>query len=77
MLPGYGDTGAAIVNHPDIDKIAFTGTGHLGSYSGKGELDNCVFTVDDRKTQRKISLIGLDHHHRLLPCQATLLLAMS
>lgn len=24
MLPGYGDTGAAIVDHPDVDKVAFT-----------------------------------------------------
>ena len=28
--PGEGDTGAAIVNHPDIDKIAFTGSTEVG-----------------------------------------------
>ncbi|KAH9640805.1 hypothetical protein HF086_001966 [Spodoptera exigua] len=26
MLPGFGDAGAALVDHPDIDKIAFTGS---------------------------------------------------
>jgi aldehyde dehydrogenase (NAD+) len=31
MLPGYGPTaGAAIANHMDIDKIAFTGSGEVG-----------------------------------------------
>lgn len=26
IVPGFGDTGAAIVRHPDVDKIAFTGS---------------------------------------------------
>ncbi|HEY1629541.1 MAG TPA: aldehyde dehydrogenase family protein [Tepidisphaeraceae bacterium] len=30
ILSGGGDTGAAIVNHPDIDKIAFTGSTEVG-----------------------------------------------
>ena len=30
IVTGYGDTGAAIVNHPDIDKIAFTGSTAVG-----------------------------------------------
>lgn len=30
IVTGYGDTGAAIVNHPDIDKIAFTGSTGVG-----------------------------------------------
>jgi aldehyde dehydrogenase (NAD+) len=30
ILTGGGDTGAAIVNHPDIDKIAFTGSTEVG-----------------------------------------------
>ncbi|KAF9797089.1 hypothetical protein SFRURICE_013556, partial [Spodoptera frugiperda] len=30
MLPGYGDAGAALVDHPDIDKIAFTGSTEVG-----------------------------------------------
>lgn len=31
ILPGYGPTaGAAITNHPDIDKVAFTGSTEVG-----------------------------------------------
>lgn len=30
IVTGHGDTGAAIVNHPDIDKIAFTGSTAVG-----------------------------------------------
>lgn len=30
ILTGYGDTGASIVNHDDVDKIAFTGSTGVG-----------------------------------------------
>ena len=30
IITGPGDTGAAIVNHPDVDKIAFTGSTEVG-----------------------------------------------
>ena len=30
IITGQGDTGAAIVNHPDVDKIAFTGSTEVG-----------------------------------------------
>lgn len=30
IVTGFGDTGAMIVNHPDIDKIAFTGSTEVG-----------------------------------------------
>lgn len=30
IVTGYGDTGASIVNHPDVDKIAFTGSTNVG-----------------------------------------------
>lgn len=30
IVTGFGDTGAAIVNHPQIDKIAFTGSTDVG-----------------------------------------------
>jgi aldehyde dehydrogenase (NAD+) len=30
ILTGAGETGAAIVNHPDVDKIAFTGSTEVG-----------------------------------------------
>lgn len=30
IVTGYGDTGAAVVNHSDVNKIAFTGSTHVG-----------------------------------------------
>lgn len=30
VITGYGKTGAALVNHPDVDKIAFTGSTGVG-----------------------------------------------
>jgi aldehyde dehydrogenase (NAD+) len=30
IVTGFGDTGAAIVNHPDINKVAFTGSTDVG-----------------------------------------------
>ncbi|MEV6112134.1 aldehyde dehydrogenase family protein [Streptomyces sp. NPDC052109] len=30
VLPGYGDAGAALVAHPDVDKVAFTGSTAVG-----------------------------------------------
>lgn len=35
ILTGAGETGAAIVNHPKIDKIAFTGSTTVGKYIQK------------------------------------------
>jgi Aldehyde dehydrogenase family len=30
VLPGFGETGANLVHHPDVDKIAFTGSTEVG-----------------------------------------------
>ncbi|MFB6631413.1 aldehyde dehydrogenase family protein [Streptomyces sp. NPDC056362] len=30
ILPGYGETGAALVGHPDVNKVAFTGSTAVG-----------------------------------------------
>ncbi len=30
VVPGFGDAGAALVKHPDVDKIAFTGSTETG-----------------------------------------------
>jgi aldehyde dehydrogenase (NAD+) len=35
IVTGFGDTGAAIVNHPDVDKIAFTGSTEVGRIIAK------------------------------------------
>ncbi len=30
IVTGHGDAGAAVVNHPDVNKVAFTGSTHVG-----------------------------------------------
>lgn len=36
VLPGYGDAGAALVHHPGIDKVAFTGSTEVGKLIQQG-----------------------------------------
>ncbi|HEV2762184.1 MAG TPA: betaine-aldehyde dehydrogenase, partial [Pyrinomonadaceae bacterium] len=41
IVPGYGETaGAALASHPDIDKIAFTGSTEVGKIVAKAAADN-------------------------------------
>lgn len=41
IVPGYGPTaGAAIVNHPMVDKVAFTGSTEVGKIIQKAAADN-------------------------------------
>src|SRR5208283_5965307 len=35
IVTGAGETGAAIVNHPDVNKIAFTGSTEVGKWIAK------------------------------------------
>ncbi len=35
IVTGFGDTGAAMVNHPDIDKLSFTGSTEVGKLIAK------------------------------------------
>ena len=30
ILPGYGETGRALIQHPLVDKVAFTGSSEVG-----------------------------------------------
>jgi betaine-aldehyde dehydrogenase len=46
IVTGYGDTGAALVAHPDVDKIAFTGSAEVGKVIMRSAAD----------TLKKISL---------------------
>jgi phenylacetaldehyde dehydrogenase len=46
VLPGYGDAGAALVDHPDVDKVAFTGSTEVGKKIAAGA----------SKTLKKVSL---------------------
>src|SRR2546422_8102837 len=47
IITGAGETGAALVNHPDIDKIAFTGSTEVGKLIAK--------TLAQRSAPRKLS----------------------
>ncbi|XP_061720071.1 aldehyde dehydrogenase, mitochondrial [Cydia pomonella] len=40
VLPGFGDVGAAIVAHPKIDKVAFTGSTEVGKLIQRGAADS-------------------------------------
>ncbi|HEX8503089.1 MAG TPA: aldehyde dehydrogenase family protein [Pyrinomonadaceae bacterium] len=41
VVPGYGETaGAALASHPDIDKVAFTGSTEVGKIIAKAAADN-------------------------------------
>ncbi|MFJ5996591.1 aldehyde dehydrogenase family protein [Streptomyces sp. NPDC092370] len=35
ILPGYGDAGAALIAHPDVNKVAFTGSTAVGKEIGR------------------------------------------
>lgn len=35
IITGAGDTGSEVVNHPDVDKVAFTGSTEVGKYIQK------------------------------------------
>jgi betaine-aldehyde dehydrogenase len=41
IVPGYGETaGASLASHPDIDKVAFTGSTEVGKLIAKAAADN-------------------------------------
>jgi phenylacetaldehyde dehydrogenase len=40
VVPGYGDAGAALVDHPDVDKVAFTGSTEVGKKIAAGASKN-------------------------------------
>jgi aldehyde dehydrogenase (NAD+) len=45
IVTGYGDTGAALVDHPDVDKIAFTGSTGVGK-----RIQNAIAATDKKVT---------------------------
>lgn len=40
VVPGFGDAGAALVDHPDVDKVAFTGSTEVGKKIAAGASKN-------------------------------------
>ena len=45
IVTGHGDTGAAIVNHPDVNKVAFTGSTGVGKI-----IQNAIAGTDKKAT---------------------------
>ncbi|WP_336139298.1 aldehyde dehydrogenase family protein, partial [Klebsiella pneumoniae] len=40
VVPGFGDAGAALVEHPGVDKVAFTGSTAVGKAIVRGSAGN-------------------------------------
>ena len=50
-MPGYGDTGAALVDHPGVDKVAFTGSTEVGkkiAAAASGNLKKVSLELDGK-----------------------------
>ncbi len=72
IITGFGETGAAIVNHPDINKIAFTGSTDVGKIIQKaiagtnkkatlelgGKAANIIF--DDAPIDRPLKVLSME-----------------
>ena len=52
IVTGAGETGAALVNHPDLDKIAFTGSTEVGKFIAK--------KLAERNTERPAPKLTLE-----------------
>ena len=61
ILTGAGETGAAIVNHPGVDKIAFTGSTEVGKIIQKS------LAAYAKKVHTGIRWQGSQHHLRRRP----------
>jgi hypothetical protein len=54
LVNGYGHTaGAALTTHPDVDKIAFTGSTEVGKRIVEASAGNLVLRSPDRAHQRR------------------------
>ncbi len=52
IVTGAGETGAALVNHPDIDKIAFTGSTEVGKAIAKAIAGRAGLRVGRTRSRR-------------------------
>ncbi|KAF6767735.1 hypothetical protein AHF37_06703 [Paragonimus kellicotti] len=60
IVPGFGETaGAALVAHPDVDKVAFTGSTHVGRLKLGGKSPLIVFNDADMKLAVDTANVGL------------------
>src|SRR2546421_11654611 len=56
IVTGAGETGAALVNHPDIDKIAFTGSTEVGKMIAKSVAQRRAGTGNGEARVPKLTL---------------------
>lgn len=65
VLPGYGDAGAALSNHPDVDKVAFTGSTEVGKIiqqaSGNTNLKRVTLELGGKSPNIILSDSDLDY----------------
>lgn len=65
VLPGYGDTGAALAAHPDVDKVAFTGSTEVGKLiqqaSGNSNLKRVTLELGGKSPNIILSDTDLDY----------------
>jgi len=82
IITGFGDAGAALANHPDVDKVAFTGSTEVGHEIVKasagtikrvtlelgGKSPNIVFKDSDLETAAKGAFNGIFFNHGQCCC---------
>lgn len=65
VLPGYGDAGAAIAAHPDVDKVAFTGSTEVGKLiqtaSGQSNLKRVTLELGGKSPNIVLADTDLDY----------------
>lgn len=65
VLPGYGDVGAALAAHPQIDKVAFTGSTEVGKLiqqaSGKSNLKRVTLELGGKSPNIILADSDLDY----------------
>lgn len=65
VVPGFGQAGAALVNHHDVDKVAFTGSTEVGKLiqqgSGTSNLKRTTLELGGKSPNIILSDADMDH----------------
>lgn len=65
VLPGYGEAGAALASHPDVDKVAFTGSTEVGKLiqqaSGSSNLKRVTLELGGKSPNIILSDTDMDY----------------
>ena len=66
MLTGFGDVGAALSAHPDVDKVAFTGSTEVGRkivHAAEGNLKKVSLELGGKSPQVVFADASLNRAH--------------